>query len=56
MVPVLEVDHDRAPGPALIDQGIVVEAAVVPAAQEVADVPAQEHQGVLALPRVPKAG
>ena len=56
VVHVLEVDHDHAPDPAPIDRGIVVEAEAVPAVREVAGDPALEHPGVLALPRVPKAG
>ena len=53
---VLEVDHDHAPDPAPIGQGIVVEAEAVPAVREVAGDPALEHPGVLALPRAPRAG
>ena len=56
MVRVLEVDHDHAPDPAPIDQGVVVEAEAVPAAREAAGDPALKHPGALALPRVPKAG
>jgi len=56
VVHVLEVDHDHAPDPAPIDQGIVVEAEAVPAAREAAGDPALKHPGVLALPRAPKAG